>query len=165
LVWVGTNPAQEQWTLHYSFAGTVEAGKKKRKANLAVRATSLLTIAHNGAMWRQVVVAAIFLILCAKAQVFVFSFSFSVFVFVFCPLLFLSFLFLPFPVLFIFSSYPFPSFFSPLFFFFFFFISVSVSFLSFFSIFLRPHLLSSSRPLVFIRGKGGERATLPSVHS
>jgi hypothetical protein len=25
--------------------------------------------------------------------------------------------------------------------------------------------LSSSRPLVFIRGKGGDRATLPSVHS
>jgi hypothetical protein len=159
LVWVGTNPAQEQWTLHYSFAGTVEAGKKKRKANLAVRATSLLTMAHNGAVWRQVVVAAIFLILCAKAQVFVFSFSFSVFVFV----SFLSVSSLPCSFYFFFLSLSFI--FSPLFFFFFFFISVSVSFLSFFSIFLRPHLLSSSRPLVFIRGKGGDRATLPSVHS
>jgi hypothetical protein len=121
----------------------MEAGKMKRKANLAVRATSLLTMAHDGAVWRQVVVAAIFLLLCAKAQVFVFSFSFLVFVF--SPLLFLSFLFLPFPVLFIFSSYPFPSFVLPCFSF------SSFSFLfqflsSLFSLFF--FVLISRRPLV-----------------
>jgi uncharacterized membrane protein len=89
--------------------------KKKKEANLAVRATSLLllTAAHDGAVWRQTVVADIFLLLpCAMAQFSIFSSPYLFFLLLSFLTILLS--FLPFSVTFFSSSsFVFTSFVSP----------------------------------------------------
>lgn len=127
---------------------TVEAGKKKKKkVNPIVRVASLLmlTAAHDGIVWLEAVVAAIFSSSLWRSTCLCFSFSFFVFV---CSssFLFLSFLFLPFS--FLFSFFLLSLFYSVFFFMFLFsvlFSSLPFSFLfSFFS-----YLMSLSLLFVF----------------
>ena len=87
-------------------------------------------------------------------------FFFFQFFFVFSPLLFLSFQCLPFPVLLFFLPFPFLHFFSPVFLFLLFHFCFSF-FPLFFLCFSSSSSLVVLSSLVFIRGKGGERATLP----